>query len=94
MCLNPKVVVALAAAGVAVYAFAPGAFAAAWPLLVLAVCPLSMVLMMAMMSGGRRQEQPPHDRSDADLRAELAQLEARQSALRDRLESRDEATRS
>lgn len=51
-CLNPKVIAGVVAVGVGVYVFAPGAFAAALPLLVLAICPLSMVLMMGMMMGG------------------------------------------
>lgn len=48
-CLNPKVVVGLIAAGVAIYLVAPGFALAALPLLVLAVCPLSMFLMMRLM---------------------------------------------
>lgn len=51
-CLNPKVIAGLAAVAVAVWMFAPGAFAAALPLLILAICPLSMVGMMYMMRGG------------------------------------------
>lgn len=52
-CLNPKVIAGLAVAAVGVWVFAPGAFAAALPLLVLAICPLSMVGMMYMMRGGQ-----------------------------------------
>ncbi len=51
-CLNPKVIAGLAAVAVGVWAFAPGAFAAALPLLIFAVCPLSMIGMMYMMRGG------------------------------------------
>lgn len=72
-CLNPKVIGGLAAVAVGVWAFAPGAFAAALPLLVVAICPLSMVGMMYMMRGdgqgpgsGSRasgQNQDPTDQS-------------------------------
>lgn len=51
MCLNPRVIVALAAAAVGIYVLAPGLFAAALPLLVLAACPLSMLIMMRAMGG-------------------------------------------
>ncbi len=89
MCLNPKVLVALAAVGVGVYVLAPGAFAAALPLLVLAACPLSMLLMMAMMgrnnTSGARPEVGAHD----DPREELVALQARQQELRAQLERRN-----
>lgn len=50
-CINPKVIAGLAAVAVGVWVFAPGAFAAALPLLILAICPLSMIGMMYMMRG-------------------------------------------
>jgi hypothetical protein len=46
MCLNWKVLASLAAVGVGVYLLAPGLLAEAVPILLLAVCPLSMLLMM------------------------------------------------
>lgn len=55
-CLNPKVIAGVVAVGFGVYVFAPGVFTAALPLLVLAICPLSMVLMMGMMTGGGSKE--------------------------------------
>lgn len=90
MCLNPKVLMGLAAVGVGVYLLAPGAFAAALPLLIIAVCPLSMVVMMAMMGRGSGEARPPRDAdpaTEADVRAELAQLHARQEDLNARLAS-------
>ena len=51
MCLNWKVLVALAAVGLVVVVAAPGLAARALPLLLLAVCPLSMVAMMWAMRG-------------------------------------------
>lgn len=66
MCFNKKVIAGLAVVGVGVLVFWPSTFGAALPLLVLAACPLSMLLMMwAMgMSRGRgehRDDPPPAD---------------------------------
>ena len=93
MCLNWRVVGGLAALAVAVAVVAPGVVVAALPLLVLAVCPLSMLLMMrgmgGMRMGGERRAPGDHqlpDASDRDaqvteLRAELAVLEAQRKIL-------------
>jgi len=51
MCLNWKVVAGLAVVGLGVTLLAPGAVVAALPLLVLAACPLSMIVMMGGMGG-------------------------------------------
>lgn len=51
MCLNWKVIAAVAAVGVALFFYAPGFAAAALPFLVLAICPLSMIFMMSAMNG-------------------------------------------
>ena len=53
MKINTKVVAALAAAALAIYLLVPNLFYAALPLLILAACPLSMLLMMRMMSGSK-----------------------------------------
>lgn len=93
MCLNPKVLAALVVLGVAVYLFAPGALAAALPLLVLAACPLSMLLMMAAMRRGEHQESerggvPVSGDVDTNaIRAELARLQAREAKLLDQLDA-------
>lgn len=50
MCLNPKVLLALAAIAVAVAIFAPQYFVAALPLLIIAACPVMMIAMMVMMN--------------------------------------------
>lgn len=50
-CLNPKLLVGLAALGVGVYVFAPDLAIAALPLLILALCPLMMWVMMRSMGG-------------------------------------------
>jgi hypothetical protein len=46
MCLNPKVLVGLGSVGVGIYLVAPDLVLAALPILLLAACPLSMLLMM------------------------------------------------
>lgn len=97
MCLEPRVLMGLAAVGIGVYALAPGVFTAVLPLLIIAVCPLSMVVMMVMMGRGSGEAKRPRDdgpADEADVRAELAQLHVRQEDLRARLASqRREATR-
>lgn len=77
-CLNGKVLGVLGAIGVAVYALAPD-LAAAVPLLVLAVCPLSMLLMMRAMGSTRRCEPAT---GDADASDELSRLRTEVEALR------------
>lgn len=90
MCLNPKVMAGLAAAGIAIWMFAPGWFAAALPILFLAICPLSMLLMMKMMMP-RSQDAEPAGASavstgDAEqLEAQLESLRTQQAALANQL---------
>jgi uncharacterized small protein (DUF1192 family) len=50
MCINWKVVAGLAIIAIGVMALAPNLFLAALPLLIIAACPLSMLLMMRGMS--------------------------------------------
>jgi hypothetical protein len=58
MCLNWKVLASLAAVGVGVYLFVPGLLAEAVPILLLAVCPLSMLLMLWDMQHTQGQQTP------------------------------------
>ena len=51
-CLNPKVIGGLVAVAVVLWVMAPGGGAAALPLLVTLVCPLSMGVMMWQMRRG------------------------------------------
>jgi hypothetical protein len=88
MCFNWKVAAGLLLAGLGVFAVAPNLFGAALPLLILAACPLSMLLMMRAMSGGGRCE-GDFDKSAAeksapaeDNTAELARLRAEVDQLR------------
>ncbi len=105
MCLNWKVVAAVAAVAGGVYVAVPSALAAALPLLIFAICPLSMLLMMKMMAGNGQQSCEPAKRdapaatgdSRAELEAELRRLRARQIAIADQLDllaGKDTAARS
>jgi hypothetical protein len=87
MCLNWKVLTSLVAVGVGIYLFAPGLLAEVVPILLLAACPLSMLLMMwAMQHTPEHNQQTPQE-TDAGLTREeqMAQLRAEQAALADRI---------
>ena len=78
-CLNWKVIAGLTAAGIGIYVFAPTWAVGALPLLIVAACPLSMLLMMrAMGSMGSCKTTDGTDEADevARLRAEVAELRA------------------
>lgn len=81
MCLNKKVIAGVAVAAVAVWLLAPNLIGAALPLLVLAVCPLSMIVMMKAMSGNNSKGEP-RSGSDTDVDAELARLRKEVADLR------------
>lgn len=52
MCINKKVVAGLGVVALGLLALSPRLLGASLPLLVMAACPLSMVLMMRRMGGG------------------------------------------
>ncbi len=99
MCLNWKVVAGLSALALGLWALAPNLVGAALPLLLLAICPLSMLVMMWGMRGmqggqcasGPGQVQQPAGREQAhpvqlpELKQELASLQARQEAIASRI---------
>jgi hypothetical protein len=87
MCLNPTVVAGLVAVGVAIYWIAPNLIAAALPILLLAVCPLSMLLMVWGMQQSQGQGQQASEETDVGLTREerVAQLRAQQAALDDQI---------
>lgn len=87
MCLNWKVMVGLMAAGVGLYFLAPELALAALPILVLAACPLSMMLMMWSMRGTEDKESAP------DSEEQLASLREQQMALNEKIDAL-ERTRS
>ena len=94
ICLDWRVLVSLAAVGVGIYVVAPGAVVAALPILSLAACPLSMLLMMKAM-----RESPGEDgelrATDDNLTREeqLARMRSQQEILSNRIGAleRDEA---
>ena len=102
-CFNPKVLGGLGLTAVAVYLVAPGAFSAVLPLLVMAACPLSMVLMMRAMSGGQKSSRGSHAAQDHQTdatgagssmptaEAEIARLRAEVDQLKAEQAARSEA---
>ena len=80
VCADWRVVAALVAVGAGVALFAPNLVSAAIPLLIVAACPLSMILMMRTM--GDHQSKPNMDmdgfgdrRSHVEDRLAVMQLE-------------------
>jgi hypothetical protein len=74
-CLNPKVIGGLVLAGIAVWLLAPATSAAAVPLLIGLICPLSMGVMMWQMRGkGGSSCAAGPEQSSGDVDAELAAL--------------------
>lgn len=92
LCFNWKLVAGLAAVGLGVWVLAPGLFAAALPLLILAACPLSMLFMARGMKGGQCSTQPEQASQPAgvrltreeqltELKAQLAIAQTQQQAI-------------
>jgi len=88
MCLNGKVLAGLAVVGLGVWAVASNLVGEVVPLLLIAACPLSMLLMMRGMGGmGRNQgtmqpaqtNEPVHGRGTWE--EQLAYLKARHTAI-------------
>lgn len=94
MCFNRKVLAWLAAAAVGVFLVAPQAFGRALPILILAACPLSMVVMMRTMrrrSGGAHREgthnQSNNPSGEATTQSEVDRLRREIAELRAELNS-------
>lgn len=88
MCMNGKVLVGLGVVGLGVWAVAPNLVGAAAPLLLLAACPLSMVVMMrgmGGMGGGQSATQPAQTSQPTRVigtpEEQLAELKARHEAI-------------
>ena len=86
MCINKRVVFGVAAVALAVLAFSPRLLAGLTPVLVMAICPLSMVFMMRGMNGRRAGETASAadsgDRQRRELEEEVNRLRA-ELTLRD-----------
>jgi hypothetical protein len=83
-CLNWKVIGALALLGLGIWSVSPNLLAAALPVLLLAACPISMLLMMRGMQG---REGSPTDAEQRTSRiapsrdVRLAELKSQQQAI-------------
>ena len=99
-CIDWKVVAGLAAVAVGLFLFQPRLFTASLPLLLVAACPLSMLLMMWWMRGMAQPAptptpapQPVADRQltpqeqIAGLRSQLSDLQSAQLAITDQIRS-------
>jgi hypothetical protein len=93
MCLNPKVLAGLALLGVAIYLIAPNLIAAALPTLLLAACPLSMLLMMWGMQHTQGQGQQTTHEPEVSLTREeqISRLRAQQAALAERIDALEQS---
>jgi len=91
LCLDPRVLVAFGALGVAVWLLAPGLLMSAIPLLIVLACPASMIVMAAMMrpSQGTTSDQGA-PRDAGRIRSELADLETRWTSLEAELSAAQE----
>lgn len=78
-CLDRRVLAMLGVIALGIAILAPRAFGAALPLLLLAACPLSMVVMAVAM--GRAAAPAAPSSSVAAMRAELTELAERQHRL-------------
>lgn len=88
MCFNPKVVFALVVVAVGMWVVAPGAAAGALPVLVVAACSLSMILMMRGMSKGGAPafgSPPVVGEASTGSGPDLADLKGKLSELQERL---------
>ncbi len=83
MCFNPKVLVGLAVVTLGmVVLVSPSAALRALPFLLMAICPLSMVLMMGGMGAVKRgNTQLPKPINPADRALEIHDLRSRLEAL-------------
>lgn len=91
MCFNRRVLIGLGIAAVALFAVSPRLLGSAAPLLIMAACPLSMIVMMRAMGRERTDATPaPLASEPSDDDARLRELEEEVNRLRaeSRLEGR------
>lgn len=93
ICLNPKVVGALILVAVLLFVFAPSVALSALPLLLVAACPLSMLLVGgAMIQGHRESADADSGRKPAPGSSEeIETLRAEVEALRARVDDNSQA---
>ncbi len=96
-CADWRVVAILVAVGAGVAVFAPNLIAAAIPLLLVAACPLSMLVMMRTMTGQPSNPSPGPGRASGDspsqLRGRLAVTRLEQQRLERELARLDSGDR-
>lgn len=92
-CYNPRVIVVAVAIAAGVFLVAPGALAVAAPFLFLAICPLSMVLMMRTMGRMETMDRTSSSESSGDASLTPAGPAARAAALRMQLAAVDREQR-
>ncbi len=80
-CLNGKVIVGLAVVGLGVWVAAPTLVGAAVPLLLTAICPLSMLAMAVGMGRGRGMGQTTRTEAPDAALDDLPTLQARRAAI-------------
>lgn len=85
-CADWRVVAILVAVGAGVAVFAPNLIAAAIPLLLVAACPLSMLVMMRTMTGRPSNPSPGPGRASGDSPSQLRERLAVTRLERERLE--------
>lgn len=89
MCINWRVLVGVGVIAAGLFAFAPNLAAAALPFLILAICPLSMLLMMTLMGNNGSQQSAACATDDQQVplsrEEKLAQLKAQQQELASQL---------
>lgn len=89
-CLNWKVIGGLALVGIGVWSVAPNLLVAALPVLLIAVCPLSMMFMMRGMHADQQGASVPrteHGEGIATSAQRLAELKGRLEQTRSEQES-------
>lgn len=86
MCIDKRAVVGVVVGAGLLWWLAPGVLAASWPLLIFAICPISMLLMMKAMNqmGGDKQAvatqpSPVSAATDDVAAAGAADVEARRN---------------
>ncbi len=80
-CLNGKVIIGLAVVGLGVWVAAPTLVGAAVPLLLTAICPLSMLAMAVGMGRGHGMGQPTRTEAPDAALDDLPTLQARRAAI-------------